>query len=80
MVVIGKIGREFYEIEDVRNNFYMVGFMGCVSFIGLGLVLSRNEKNIIIIDGDGVLFMCMGNLVINGYYCLVNLLYIFLDN
>lgn len=80
LAATGKTGRELYEIEDARNNFYMVGSMGCVSSIGLGLALSRNEKNIITIDGDGALLMRMGNLATNGYYCPENLLHILLDN
>jgi len=76
----GKGGRELFEIEDAINNLYMVGSMGCVSSVGLGLALSRPEKRIIAIDGDGALLMRMGSLATNGYYKPKNLLHILLDN
>lgn len=80
LATTGKTGRELYEIEDAKNNLYMVGSMGCVSSIGLGLALSRPEKSIIAIDGDGALLMRMGNLATNGAYSPPNLLHILLDN
>lgn len=80
LATTGFTGRELYEIEDKENNFYMVGSMGCVSSIGLGLALSKKNKNIIAIDGDGALIMRMGCLATNGYYAPDNLLHILLDN
>lgn len=76
----GKTGRELYEIEDAANNLYMVGSMGCVSSLGLGLALTRQRNQLVIIDGDGALLMRMGNLAANGYYQPPNLLHILLDN
>jgi phosphonopyruvate decarboxylase len=80
LATTGKTGRELYEIEDAPHNLYMVGSMGCVSSLGLGLALTRSEKSIIAIDGDGALLMRMGNLATNGYYSPPNLLHILLDN
>jgi phosphonopyruvate decarboxylase len=76
----GKTGRELYEIEDACNNLYMVGSLGCVSSLGLGLALSNNHLDIVVIDGDGSLLMRMGNLATNGYYSPPNMLHILLDN
>jgi phosphonopyruvate decarboxylase len=80
LATTGKTGRELYELEDAANNLYMVGSMGCVSSIGLGLSLSRPEKSVVAIDGDGALLMRMGNLATNGSYSPNNLLHILLDN
>ena len=76
----GKTGRELYEIEDSSNNLYMVGSLGCVSSLGLGLALTKNDLNVIVIDGDGSLLMRMGSLATNGAYSPPNMLHILLDN
>lgn len=80
IVTTGKAGRELFTIEDAPNNFYMVGSMGCASPFGLGVALARQDKNIVVIDGDGALLMRMGTLAMNGYYGGPNFLHIVLDN
>jgi phosphonopyruvate decarboxylase len=80
LATTGKTGRELYELEDSKNNFYMVGSMGCVGSLGLGLSLTRRDKNIIVIDGDGALLMRMGSLATNGTLSPSNMLHILLDN
>ena len=76
----GKAGRELYEIEDIPNNFYMVGSMGCMSSVGLGIALAKPDKKIIVLDGDGGLLMRMGSLATNAAYSPDNMLHILLDN
>ncbi len=76
----GKTGRELYEIEDAPNNFYMVGSMGCVSPLALGLALTRNDKKVIVIDGDGSILMRLGALTTNAYYSPSNMIHLILDN
>lgn len=76
----GKTGRELYEVEDAPNNFYMVGSMGCVSSLGLGLALTRKDKNVIAIDGDGSILMRLETLATNAYYSPSNLLHLIIDN
>jgi phosphonopyruvate decarboxylase len=80
LATTGKTGRELYEIEDSDNNFYMVGSMGCIGSFGLGLALTKPDKDIVVIDGDGSLLMRMGSLATNGYYHPTNLIHILLDN
>ena len=60
---IGFPSRELYDIRDRDENFYMIGSMGLASSIGLGLALSRPDKDVVVIDGDGALLMNMGSLV-----------------
>lgn len=76
----GKTGIELYEIEDGLTNLYMVGSMGCASSLGLGLALSKKNKDIIVIDGDGSVLMRMGSLATIGYYNPSNMVHILLDN
>lgn len=76
----GKTGRELYEIEDAPNNFYMVGSMGCVSPLALGLALTRKDKKVIAIDGDGSVLMRLETLTTNAYYSPPNMLHIIIDN
>ena len=80
LATTGKTGRELYEIEDANNNLYMVGSMGCISSLGLGLALTKKDKEIVVIDGDGSMLMRMGSLATNGYYAPDNMLHILLDN
>ncbi len=80
LATTGKTGRELYEIEDAKNNLYMVGSMGSISSIGLGLALGQKKKNVIAIDGDGALLMRMGSLATNAYYHPDNLLHLLIDN
>lgn len=80
LATTGKTGRELYEVEDAPNNLYMVGSMGCVSSIGLGLAITKKDREIIVIEGDGALLMRMGSLATNGYYAPQNMLHILLDN
>jgi phosphonopyruvate decarboxylase len=76
----GKTGRELYEIEDAPNNFYMVGSMGCISPLALGLALTKKDKKVIAIDGDGSVLMRLGVLTTNGYYSPSNMLHLIIDN
>jgi sulfopyruvate decarboxylase subunit beta len=39
-----------------------VGFMGGASSLGLGLALSRPERRVLVLDGDGSLLMQLGSL------------------
>lgn len=80
LATTGYSGRELYQIDDQPNNLYMVGSLGCVSSLALGLAMSRPDKKIVEIDGDGSLLMRMGSMATNGYYQPENLLHVLLDN
>ncbi|MEE0934723.1 MAG: sulfopyruvate decarboxylase subunit beta [Methanobrevibacter sp.] len=77
---IGFPSRELYEINDRDENFYMIGSMGLASSIGFGLALAREDKNIVVIDGDGSLLMNMGSLVTIFANNPRNLTWIVIDN
>ncbi len=75
----GKISREIYKINDRKNNFYMVGSMGCASSIALGLYQNISKK-IVVFDGDGAVLMKMGTLATIGAYQPEKFLHICFDN
>lgn len=76
----GFTGRELHERCDSDNNFYMVGSLGCASSFALGIALSRPDKKIVVLDGDGAILMRMGALAVNAAYKPANMLHILFDN
>ncbi len=76
----GFTGRELYERGDRDNNFYMVGSLGCASSFALGISLSKPDKKIVVLDGDGAMLMRMGNMAVNAAYKPANMLHILFDN
>ena len=81
----GKTSREIFEIRD-RNkmghmqDFLTVGSMGHCSSIALGVALSKNNRKIICIDGDGSMLMHMGGLGTISSLQPKNYKYILLNN
>ncbi len=76
----GYSGRELFAIEDRPNQLYMVGSMGCITSLGLGLSLTRPDKKVVVIDGDGAALMRMGNMATVGAYAGNNYYHLLLDN
>lgn len=76
----GFISREANHIRDRASNFYMVGSMGLLSAVGAGLALCAPARKVVIVEGDGSAFMCLGNLAIIGKEKLANIIHIVLDN
>jgi phosphonopyruvate decarboxylase len=76
----GYTSRELSVTGDGKNEFPMIGSMGCAASIGLGLALARPDRSFIIVDGDGALLMRMGSLATAGSCRPKNLLHILLDN
>ncbi len=80
LATTGFTGRELYEIGDDPNNLYLVGSLGCVSSLGLGLSLTRPDRKVIVLDGDGSLLMRAGSLGVNAWYKPKAMLHILMDN
>lgn len=76
----GYTGRELFALADRPNQIYLVGSMGCASSLGLGLALSRPDKQIVVLDGDGAALMRLGNFATLGSYGGDNLTHLVLDN
>ena len=60
----GRISREVYAVKDRPLNFYVMGSMGAALPIGIGIALSKPEKDVIVIAGDGEILMDLGTLVL----------------
>ncbi|NIQ03045.1 MAG: sulfopyruvate decarboxylase subunit beta [Nitrospinaceae bacterium] len=76
----GFISREFFNVTDRKENFYMIGSMGLASSIGLGVALAQPDRKTLIFDGDGNVLMAMGTLAMIASCAPKNLLHIVFDN
>lgn len=76
----GFISRRSFTVEDRPGNFYMIGSMGLASSIGLGVALSRPEKQVVIYDGDGNLLMNLGSAAMISHTRPKNLIHVVFDN
>jgi phosphonopyruvate decarboxylase len=76
----GFTGRELYALGDRADQLYVVGSMGCASSLALGLALTRPERRVVCVDGDGAVLMRMGALATIGAEAPRNLLHVVLDN
>jgi len=76
----GMIGREVFTAKDREATFYMIGSMGLALSIGMGVAITKPEKPVVVIDGDGNVLMgagVLGSAVAAG---CKNLLHVVLDN
>ena len=81
----GKASREHFEIREKNNQsheyyFLTVGSMGHASSIALGVAISKPDKKIWCIDGDGAMLMHMGAIPIIGGNKPNNLVHIIINN
>jgi len=76
----GAMGRESYACADRKENFYLKGSMGLAASVGLGVALSRPERDVWVLDGDGNVLMGLGNLALIGALKPKNLTHWVLDN
>lgn len=80
----GKTSREVFELRqangEVQRDFLTVGGMGHTASIALGVAMSRPERKVICLDGDGSVLMHMGALPIIGASKAANLLHVVLNN
>lgn len=61
----GKLSRELFEYRETKGqghekDFLTVGSMGHSSSIALGIAVTRKERNVFCLDGDGAFIMHMG--------------------
>ena len=76
----GYTGRELFGLADTPGNFYMQGSMGHAPSIALGVALTRPERPVVVIDGDGAALMHLGALSVIGDQAPPNLTHVILDN
>lgn len=81
----GMASRELYELRDKHGqghakDFLTVGSMGHASQIALGIALSKPDKKVFCIDGDGAAIMHLGALTTVGTQKPKNMVHIVLNN
>ena len=81
----GMASRELFEIREFMNkghekDFLTVGSMGHASQIALGIALSKPNRDVYCLDGDGALLMHLGGLAIIGSQEVGNFKHIVINN
>ncbi|MEU3551422.1 thiamine pyrophosphate-dependent enzyme [Streptomyces longwoodensis] len=76
----GRTSRELFTRADSPAHFYMLGSMGHALALGLGAAISRPDRRIVVLDGDGALVMHLGTALTVGAQAPANLIHIVLDN
>jgi sulfopyruvate decarboxylase len=76
---IGVPSKELYAARDRPENFYMLGSYTQASAIGLGIAVTRPDKRVIVLDGDGSL-LGSSILPVIGAAAPANLTIVALDN
>jgi thiamine pyrophosphate-dependent acetolactate synthase large subunit-like protein len=76
----GMVGRELWTYGERPGNFYMIGSMGLGLGIAIGVALSRPDRRVIALDGDGNVLMGLSTLATAATEPVGNLLHVVLDN
>jgi sulfopyruvate decarboxylase subunit beta len=80
VTIMGAVAAELYSLGHRKNFFYLQHAMGLASSMGLGLALSKPDKRVIVLDGDGSLLMNLGALTTLAWYAPKNLIHVVFDN
>jgi sulfopyruvate decarboxylase subunit beta len=80
VTIMGAVAAELQSIGHRSNFFYLQHAMGLASSLGLGIALTRPEKQVIVFDGDGSILMNLGGLTTLARYRPRNLLHVVFDN
>jgi sulfopyruvate decarboxylase subunit beta len=78
--IMGGVAAELYSLGHRPNFFYLNHSMGLASSIGLGLALSKPDRKVVVLDGDGSLLMNLGALATTGRCKPPNLVHVVFDN
>jgi thiamine pyrophosphate-dependent acetolactate synthase large subunit-like protein len=76
----GFMSRAVYGARDSDRSFYMIGSMGLASSIGLGLAMTRPDRRVLVVDGDGNVLMNLGTLATAAVAGRANFLHLCFDN
>src|SRR5262245_53728351 len=80
VTIMGAVAAELQSIGHRPNFFYLQHAMGLASSMGLGIALSRPERQVVVFDGDGSILMNLGGLTTLARYKPKNLLHVVFDN
>ena len=80
VTIMGAVAAELQSIGHRPNFFYLQHAMGLASSIGLGIALSRPDRHVVVLDGDGSVLMNLGGLTTLARYRPRNLTHVVFDN
>ncbi|MBI3492094.1 MAG: thiamine pyrophosphate-binding protein [Acidobacteria bacterium] len=80
ITIMGAVAAELQSIGHRPNFFYLQHAMGLASSMGLGIALSRPDRDVIVLDGDGSVLMNLGGLTTLARYRPRNLVHVVFDN
>ncbi len=80
VTIMGAVAAELQSIGHRPNFFYLQHAMGLASSIGLGVALSKPDRQVIVFDGDGSILMNLGGLTTLARYRPRNLVHVVFDN
>src|ERR1700716_4205604 len=80
VTIMGAVAAELQSIGHRPNFFYLQHAMGLASSLGLGIALTRPDRQVIVFDGDGSVLMNLGGLTTLARYQPRNLVHVVFDN
>jgi sulfopyruvate decarboxylase subunit beta len=80
ITIMGAVAAELQSIGHRPNFFYLQHAMGLASSMGLGIALSKPDRQVIVFDGDGSILMNLGGLTTLARYRPRNLVHVIFDN
>ncbi len=80
VTIMGAVAAELQSIGHRPNFFYLQHAMGLASSMGLGIALTRPDRQVVVLDGDGSVLMNLGGLTTLARYRPKNLVHVIFDN
>jgi sulfopyruvate decarboxylase subunit beta len=80
VTIMGAVAAELQSIGHRPNFFYLQHAMGLASSMGLGIALSKPDRQVVVFDGDGSVLMNLGGLTTLARYRPSNLVHVVFDN
>jgi sulfopyruvate decarboxylase subunit beta len=80
VTIMGAVAAELQSIGHRPNFFYLQHAMGLASSMGLGIALSKPDRQVVVLDGDGSILMNLGGLTTLARYRPKNLVHVVFDN
>jgi sulfopyruvate decarboxylase subunit beta len=80
VTIMGAVAAELQSLGHRPNFFYLQHAMGLASSMGLGIALSRPDRQVVVFDGDGSVLMNLGGLTTLARYRPRNLVHVIFDN
>ena len=80
VTIMGAVAAELQSLGHRPNFFYLQHAMGLASSMGLGIALTRPDRQVVVFDGDGSVLMNLGSLTTLARYRPANLVHVVFDN